>query len=246
MILEVDIGNSRIKWRLRSEKRVLLSLASDNTHDDMDSVFDLAQFRPMSVWVSNVVPSMQQKFSQWSRDRLGVQPQYALVTRREAGVVNGYQVVSQMGVDRWLAVLAAFQAIKGPCVVVDCGTACTVDVVAPGGRHIGGYIVPGLKMMTNILFHDTECVISPVVPYVIPPAPGKSTDTAVSAGLPAMIIGLIEYALMDDVLAGSKVPVVLTGGDGRVFQQVLINRLGLRVDFNAQLVLDGLQYASLK
>jgi pantothenate kinase type III len=83
------------------------------------------------------------------------------------------------------------------------------------------------------------------MPYVIPPAFGKSTNTAVSAGLPAMIIGLVEYTLSDHLLSGSDIPLVLTGGDGKKFQQVLTNRLGLRVDFNAELVLDGLQYACL-
>ena len=245
MILEVDIGNSRIKWRLRSEKSVIVSSVSGNADDDLDSIFNLGEFQPTSVWVSTVVPSIQQKFSQWSLYRLGIQPQYALVTRKKAGVINGYKVLSQMGVDRWLAVLAAFQVIKGPCVVVDCGTACTVDVIAAGGQHRGGYIVPGLRMMSDVLFRDAEGITSSTMPYVMPPAFGQSTNTAVSAGLPAMIIGLIEYTLSDHLLRGSDIPLVLTGGDGKKFQQVLTNRLGLRVDFNAELVLDGLQYACL-
>ena len=250
MILEVDIGNSRIKWRLRSENSVIVSSVSGNTDDDIDSIFNLGEFQPTSVWVSTVVPSIQKKFSQWSRYRLGIQPQYALVTRKKAGVSNGYKVLSQMGVDRWLAVLAAFQVIKGPCVVVDCGTACTVDVIAAGGQHRGGYIVPGLRMMSDVLFRAAEGVTSSTIssstmPYVIPPTFGQSTTTAVSAGLPAMIIGLIEYTLSDNLLSDNEIPLLLTGGDGKKFQQVLTNRLGLRVDFNAELVLDGLQYACL-
>jgi type III pantothenate kinase len=248
MILEVDIGNTRIKWRLRSEKNVIVLSENGYTSDDLDNIFnlkDIEGFRPTSVWVSTVVPSIEQKFSQWSRYRLGIQPQYALVTREEAGVVNGYDVFSQMGVDRWLAILAAFQVIKGPCIVVDCGTACTVDIIAAGGRHMGGYIVPGLRMMSDALFRDAEGVTSSTIDYLIPPTFGKSTNTAVSSGLPAMIIGLIEYTLSDHLLSGGKIPLLLTGGDGKKFQQVLTNRLGLRVDFNAELVLDGLRYACL-
>ena len=243
MILEADIGNTRITWRLRSEKTILLSSAGNST-DAIDSIIQLAGLRPTAVCVSTVVNSMKHTFSQWSRDRLGIEPQYALVTRREAGVTNSYKVLSQMGVDRWLAVLAAFQSLKGPCIVVDCGTACTIDVIGDGGQHMGGYIVPGLKMMSDVLFRDTAGVKPSGISYVLPPVLGQSTDDAVAAGLPAMIIGLIDYTLRDYSSDKNRFSLLLTGGDGEQFKRVLADRLDLNVAFNAELVLDGLQYAS--
>lgn len=245
MILEVDIGNSRIKWRLRSQKTVIASSMNHRSDDSMDSIFDLGALQPASVWVSTVVPRIGQKFSQWSRHRLGIQPQYALVTGRRAGVTNGYRAPSQMGVDRWLAMLAAFQITRRACVVIDCGTACTVDVIDHDGRHRGGYIAPGLQMMSDSLSHATAGLASLSIAYLMPPVPGRSTDTAVSAGLSAMIIGMIEYALADNSPGTDKPSVLLTGGDGQKFQQLLTKRLGVQVDFNASLVLEGLQYALL-
>ena len=246
MILEVDIGNSRIKWRLRSENTIILSSVSDNT-EDPDSIFDLKGIQPTAVWLSTVAPSLQQKISQWCYRRFGIQPQCALVTRERVGVNNGYNVPSQLGVDRWLAVLAAFQLVKGACIVIDCGTACTIDLVAENGQHKGGYIVPGIKMMSDTLYQNTEGVKKPPTTYHdILTAPGRSTDEAVKAGLSAMIIGLIDCILRENnSLNNNNVSILLTGGDGKQFQQILADRLGLNVEFRAELVLDGLQYAEM-
>ena len=245
MILEVDIGNSRIKWRLRSENTVILSSVNDNTHDP-DSIFDLKGIQPSAIWLSTVVPSLQQKISQWCYRRFGIQPQCALVTRERAGVNNGYNIPSQLGMDRWLAILAAFQLVKGACVVIDCGTACTIDIVTENGQHRGGYIVPGLKMMSDALYRTTEGVKKPLTAHhTILTVPGKSTDEAVTAGLSAMIIGLIEYTLKEISLNNSNISILLTGSDGEQFQQILADRLGRKVEFYAELVLDGLQYAEM-
>ncbi len=80
-----------------------------------------------------------------------------ITTRRvAAGVVNGYADPSLLGVDRWLAVIGAYQRVQGACVVADIGTAATVDVVAADGRHRGGYIVPGPQLMVASLLRGTS------------------------------------------------------------------------------------------
>ena len=241
--LEVDIGNTRIKWRLRSGNAVVLSSAGDHTLD-LDNLFNLNGIKPAAVWVSVVAPSLKERFSQWSRHRLGIQPQYAVVTRSRAGVSNGYHQPSQMGVDRWLAMLAAFQLVRGACIVVDCGTACTIDMIAQNGQHKGGYIVPGLQAMSGALRKTTESLTPSATRYVIPPVPGKSTDEAITAGLSGMIIGLIEYTLRECSLDDYEPSILVTGGDGKQLQTILAKRLNAKVIFNADLVLEGLQHAS--
>jgi type III pantothenate kinase len=71
-----------------------------------------------------------------------------------------------MGADRWVALIAA-RALLGPktCYVVDCGTAVTIDALAADGRHLGGVIVPGMRLMREALYRETR---------QIPPEPGEA------------------------------------------------------------------------
>src|SRR5690606_16101045 len=90
-------------------------------------------------------------FSSVMTEKWHLQPEFATVTASCAGVQNGYVVPEKLGVDRWLALLAAYTTAAGPCCVVDCGTTITVDFVDRTGRHRGGYIVPGLHLMRDAL-----------------------------------------------------------------------------------------------
>ena len=63
-----------------------------------------------------------------------------------------------LGVDRWLALVAAWNMVRQPAVVADLGTAATLDFVAGDGRHVGGYIVPGPGLMAKALARDTARV----------------------------------------------------------------------------------------
>ena len=83
---------------------------------------------------------------------------YCCITsgRAAAGVVNGYADPSLLGVDRWVAVVGAYHRVRGAVVVADIGTAATIDVVAADGRHRGGYIVPGPRLMVASLLGGTS------------------------------------------------------------------------------------------
>ncbi len=106
----------------------------------------------------------------------------------------GYEDPSRLGVDRWLSVLAARQLSTGPLIVVGLGTAGTLDFVDAKGVHKGGFIVPGLRLMTEALFGGTADV------HVAFEAsrseePGTNTEDAVRRGVVLMLSDFVNGSI---------------------------------------------------
>lgn len=243
MILEVDMGNSRVKWRVVGSQ-VEPSLFALSNDEPFERVFEALRTDVEAVRVASVVPGRNRLLWQWCLDSLGVEPEFAQVSAFEAGVSNGYAEPQQMGVDRWLAILAAYERVHSACLVVDCGSACTVDLVASDGCHLGGYIVPGLGLMRRALFRDTGQVQAAELPYVLPAHAGRSTDAAVAAGLPLMLQGLVELGYEELYQHSAQPPsIVLCGGDGELLGRILGEKMAGAVVYVEGLVLDGLQLA---
>ena len=237
MILELDIGNSRIKWRTLAAQGQAVA-RGHLSRRDLSGEMSWGELLPVQgirrIRVSNVAgPEVAAHLDRWARDVLGIVPEYARATARTAGVTSGYGEPEKLGVDRWLALLAAWQELDRACVVVDAGTAVTVDVLDGSGTHQGGYIVPGLTLMLNALLSGTSGVRLSAGP-VASLAAGNCTSDAVLQGCTAMTVALIERAR-----SGSELPLVLTGGDA----ELLAPWLAAPSLLCPELVLDGLGLA---
>lgn len=169
----------------------------------------------------------------------GVRPEFAEATPELAGVTSGYDEPTRLGVDRWLALVAAWNAARRAVVVVDLGTAATLDFVTADGRHQGGFIVPGLGLMAAALARDTAGVrvAGDLAPDL---GPGRNTAQAVRRGSTAMLLDFIEASVgrFADT-CGDAPEVFLTGGDA----ELLAGRLSFGVRVEPDLVLDGLALA---
>ena len=166
-------------------------------------------------------------------------PEFAAATAELAGVTSGYEAPARLGVDRWLALVAAWNAARQAVVVVDLGTAATLDFVTADGRHLGGYIVPGLGLMAAALARDTAGVrvAGDLAPHL---GPGRNTAQAVRRGSTAMLLDFIEASVGRFADTGDGAPeVFLTGGDA----EPLAGRLPFGVRVEPDLVLDGLALA---
>lgn len=123
-------------------------------------------------------------------------------------VSNGYRKPEQLGVDRLLAMVAARARVTGPVCVIDAGTAVTIDLVDASGRHLGGFILPGLRMMRDCLLAGTKIPsdreVEPGVEL------GRDTATAVALGSRYAIAGVVERFTVN---AEPRTQVVLGGGD---------------------------------
>lgn len=237
MILELDIGNSRIKWRTLAAQGQPVA-RGHLSRRDLPGEVSWGELLPAQgvrrMRVSNVAgPEVAAHLDRWARDTLGLAPEYARATARIAGVTNGYREPDKLGVDRWLALLAAWQELGRAGVIVDAGTAVTVDVLDDVGTHQGGYIVPGLTLMLDALLSGTSGVRLSAGP-VASLAAGHSTSDAVLHGCTVMTVALIERTR-----SGSELPLVLTGGDAELLAPWLAAPSLLR----PELVLDGLGLA---
>lgn len=238
MILELDIGNSRIKWRTLAGQGQPVAHGHRSRLDLPGGEVSWGELLPAQgvrrIRVSNVAgPEVAAHLDRWARDTLGLAPEYARATACIAGVTSGYLEPEKLGVDRWLALLAARHELGRACVVVDAGTAVTIDVLDDFGTHQGGYIVPGLTLMLNALLSGTSGVRLDAAP-VASLAAGTCTSDAVLRGCTAMTVVLIERARR-----GSELPLVLTGGDA----ELLAPWLAAPSLLCPELVLDGLGLA---
>lgn len=246
MILELDMGNTRIKWRLRGDsgKVACGSLSSLTEWPEFglvikDAIADLPQQLNRILVASVLSDDRKLSFSHWCKDCFSVVPEFADSQSTAAGVTNGYVVPAQLGVDRWLAVLAAYRLTRQSCVVIDCGSAITIDLVASNGVHLGGYIAPGLSMMRRALFQGTAGVVVGDKSAEFDLQPGRDTEAAVVAAQSSMIVGLVLQAVYQLQQQDFAAPVlVVTGGDAECVLLHFPDAL-----LRPELVLDGLVLA---
>ena len=234
--LDIDMGNSRTKWRCGAASGALPS----------PQLPALAEM-PARVRVATVLGN-RERIACAVKARFGVAAEFASVASRLQGVRCGYRQPRQLGVDRWLATVAAWRKVRRATVVVDAGTAATIDFVYADGRHEGGYIVPGLRLMRRALASDTADVRiacgaesdRPEAASSSAKAAPRDTRTAIAAGTSAMLCAFVDAAVADFAARCQGDPeVFLTGGDA----PALAARLTLPVRLEPHLVLDGLALA---
>jgi len=234
--LLVDIGNTNLKWAYRDSGG--LKPGGTVTHGgripvSLTETWGYAP-APKSVWVSNVAgPAIATLLDRWTTGCWGLIPRYAEPAPQLCGVTNGYRDCRQLGVDRWLAMVAAFKDFAEMVVVVDCGTAVTIDAVRADGRHIGGLIMPGIRLMRSSLALGTQQLA--VTLGGESSTFGDDTASCITAGTLQAIIGAVDRSkeLARSHMGGEPI-LVVTGGDGAT----LASYLGCR--FDAHLVLRGL------
>lgn len=158
MILELDCGNSLIKWRVI--EGAARSVAGGLAESDDALVEQLTSQQALPVRACRLVSvRSEQETSQLVARLEQLFPVSALVAssgKQLAGVRNGYLDYQRLGLDRWLALVAAHHLAKKACLVIDLGTAVTSDLVAADGVHLGGYICPGMTLMRSQLRTHTR------------------------------------------------------------------------------------------
>jgi type III pantothenate kinase len=220
MILELDCGNSFIKWRVLSVDKAK-AMAEGVVGSDIaliDSLVAvpgllLTRCRLVSVRAleetSKLVEALEEAF--------GVQVSCASSAREMGGVRNGYEDFERLGLDRWLAMLGGFELASGACLVLDFGTAATADFIAADGEHLGGFICPGMPLMRNQLRTHTRKIRYDDVAAeraLERLSPGRTTAEAVERGCTLMLRGFVLTQLeLARSYWGDDFTVFLTGGD---------------------------------
>jgi type III pantothenate kinase len=256
--LLVDLGNTRLKWAWlnalgrpgRMHAAVHASAAAAERIDVKDFAALLPPLRAGDrvFAVSVATPVVRRRFVAAVRKTDAAAPRFATSSLRIAGLRSGYREPWRLGADRWVA-LAGARPLARDVLVVDAGTAVTIDLLDATGRHHGGCILPGSGLMTGSLLEGTGGIRrragsrsgNAAAAALRRGGAGRvfarSTREAVDAGAQLAIVAAIERAVVDaEERLGRRPQLLLTGGDA----VRLARSLRIRHEIRPALVLEGL------
>jgi type III pantothenate kinase len=249
--LLVDIGNTNLRWATRDNPgphRAQAALRLREVHTvrhhgalpiDLIAAWDCAPV-PSQVLVANVGgPDLAAHLTRACRSLWGLDPNFAVSRPKAFGVAVAYPEPERLGVDRWLALIAARSLDQRAALIVDAGTAITYDLLAADGTHLGGLILPGVHLLREALRSGTRIPpwAQPEEPSPTAPPWADNTATGIAAASLHAPSALAER-LWERLRKRSDTPprLILTGGDAE--------RLAAFVQVPAQilpaLVLQGL------
>ncbi len=234
MMLLLDIGNSRIKWALVEEGRQLQLGALDHSAlASLQQVFARISV-PSRILVSNVAGEevaerVRELCAAWARP-----VEFVQAKPEQCGVRNGYAHPQRLGSDRWVALIAAWHDVHDACLVVNCGTATTVDALSARGEFLGGLILPGVDMMQGSLAAGTaqlEAREGALKDFPL------DTADAIHSGAVRATLGAIESQFLLLRAKEASACCVLSGGAALK----VMPHLSIAFDHVDNLVLRGLQ-----
>jgi type III pantothenate kinase len=233
-IVAIDAGNTRIKWgvhrgRAWSRFGSLETVRSASLHEALRP--ELPAGRAIA---SNVAGEQVRADIAEACRRAGLEVAFIAASREALGVRNGYADPAQLGSDRWAALLAAHHDGGGHKLVVNVGTALTIDALLASGQFLGGLIVPGPALMRRSLDRGTAGLRKTEGEFQGLP---RSTPDAITSGAIQACAGAIERFGKEMASQGAAPDrIILSGGGARAIEAHLPYPHTLREN----LVLDGL------
>jgi len=231
-VLAIDAGNTRIKWGLhdgtRWRTRAWVATAQAGR---LKAAF--ARLAPAAIVISNVAgPALRDKLQRTLPHAPA--PQWIKSGRALAGVKSSYAVPAQLGCDRWAALIGANRLFGCAAVVVNAGTALTIDALTADGVFAGGMIAPGVELMRRALAENTAGLRLRPGRFSFFP---DTTGDAIMSGAINASCGAIERMARFLEDAGQPPPLcVISGGAAAL----LAPHLNLEVKLVDNLVLEGL------
>ena len=256
MRLLIDIGNTRIKWLLiqGSEKLPQTVQAKAITHHQKFNVAieecfgsesEFAQLMstllvssPTEVLASNVAGEQAKAaLFDFSKKNWHKEVYFSKVERERLGIRNSYAVLSELGVDRWMAILGARQVFpQDAVIIINCGTAMVVDVLNADNNFLGGAILPGFQLAAKSLSRAdgiNRFEAAPIKKLV-----GVRTSECVQLGVISACVGGVEFMVekIRQELDGELVNILISGGAAELF----LGATSLECEYDANVVMRGL------
>ena len=229
-----DAGNTRIKWGLHDGRAYVATGAVETAKAaDLRSILP-ASPKASRATASNVAGAAVRDELERLCKAQGAAIVFIASQAEQLGVKSGYRDPGQLGTDRWAALIAAHHAGPGHKLVVNAGTALTIDALTADGRFLGGMIVPGPALMRRSLDRGTAGLRLTEGKFAEFPG---STPDAITTGAIQACAGAVER--MRDTMAGANCApsqIVLSGGAA----PELAGHLPIAATIRENLVLDGL------
>lgn len=238
-MLTIDIGNTKIKIGVWEESKLVnvisFAYAGIDIKSKLSEVLLSCSQQDEVIICSVAADKNNDSVREWLKDNWNVLPDFVASDKQFAELKNGYKVPSQLGNDRWVAIISAYMQYQKAVCVIDCGTAVTIDVVDSLGQHLGGLIMPGLNTMQQSLLSNTDGIReSQGIDVFL----ANNTSDAVFSGCNQLLIsGLNGLIGQYKKQLGDELVCVVTGGDGEMVKQQLQHDCYYEKD----LILYGLQ-----
>ncbi len=247
LLLAIDVGNTQTVVGAFKEDKLLsywrLSTRRDRTADEI--ALSIAGFLNLAgldikdvtgMAVSSVVPEMTQAIAHMARDILNIEP-LVVNSNTNTGLRILYDDPSQVGADRLVNAVAAIEKYGNPCIVVDFGTATTLDAINKEGDYVGGAIMPGIEISADALFRHAARLSR--VELVAPSSPiGKNTVESIQAGIVYGTAGQVDRLVeLFKAELGEDAAVVGTGG----LAEIVAGKCRTIKDWDPLLTLYGLK-----
>lgn len=230
MILAIDCGNTRAKWGLFDGSRFVgVGAAAIHELERFEQALAAMQ-RPERIVISNVASATVRERLAHAADRFGVPVVWVSAQAVAGGVINRYENPASLGTDRWVSLIGARARFAGESVVVNCGTATTVDRLSAAGEFIGGMILPSIALMKKVLAENTARLPLAAGHYTMEP---RKTVDAIESGCMEATLGAIERARDR---AGASCRTFVTGGASGL----ILAHLRAPTDHVEHLTLEGL------
>lgn len=228
MLLAIDVGNTNTVFAVFEENKVLRQwrIATDSKKTGDEYALDIRNLMSFcglniadiqDVIISSVVPKTIFPLKIFSKDYLSVKPIIVGEHYDKIGVKIELEKPSEIGSDRLVNAVAAYEKFEGDIIIVDFGTSTTFDVIGDKGQYLGGVIAPGINLSISALKSATAQL--PEIDVTNPKAViGKSTIGAMQSGVYWGYVGLIE-GLIARIKGeyGEDMSVIFTGGLAGIF-----------------------------
>lgn len=208
--LLIDVGNTR-------EKAYIYNLVSQ-TYTKVETLADVDLSTIEQIEVASVRDNQNIQALLATAHQHSI-PVHIIKTQAvEFEIKCAYENYDTLGIDRWLAVIAAEKLLPNKnIIIVDAGTAITVDFLSADKTHLGGWIVPGTQLMLDAVTQNTQKVFSDDSSSISHQI-GKSTPQALKSGVAASQSGLVRQAL---TMMPDYDHIVVTGGNANLISQGL-------------------------
>ena len=233
-LLAIDAGNTRVKWGLHDGsgwvvRGAVATTEVEHLEEQWKALERIAQAIASNVAGAAVAGHLERACARRALPFVMIRSE-----RERLGVTNGYRDPALLGSDRWAGLIAAHRMGPGHKLVVNAGTALTIDALARDGRFLGGAIVPGPALMRRALDRGTAGLRHTEGEFEALPA---STPNAITTGAIHACIGAIERMRAEMTSAGVAPDGLILAGGGAA---ELEPHLSMPVTVNENLVLDGL------
>lgn len=232
MRLLIDQGNTRTKWQLLNEANQIVASGSYMTQGALPPSAMPSHDQDVSTVLISSVASVDAR--SLLRDRVhelwGIVPSFIVGTDLEYLLKNSYESKDTLGVDRLVAAVGARQIQpRGNVLVIDAGTAVTIDLITDAGGFEGGVILPGFDLMREALVGNTAGIkINEAERLKVI---GKTTSECVNSGSHFGVIGGIEKVVKQVFeQLGKPCTILVCGGDAKLIHEVVSLDIRLQAD----------------